>query len=215
MSHKSDPLARERRKLFQEGVIFTVFLLACGAFLIFAIGGPARYASEVIAVSLHPDRLANYGVDPLSTPLPVISLHLIEAFLQDQDPQATDVVERAETAQAGLLTPIPTITPGAGTVFPTQTSEPTHTPPASPRPGETAIPSATPTTTPTPTTTSTPTSTATATATLPFATHTPTSTSGANEPTATTPPTQSPTVPPTIPPSATATIPLPTNTNTP
>ncbi|NUM45928.1 MAG: hypothetical protein HUU38_14580, partial [Anaerolineales bacterium] len=185
MKPNTDPVSPARTKRVQQSLLLTLFFLASGAFLLFALEGPMQ-RTELISVSLQTDRLADYSIDPLTTPLPVISLALIEDFLRDQNPQATGVIERVATAQAGLLTPIPTVTPrpGEGEPPPVATPTPTATVPPAPENTPELTPTATPT--PGPSSTPSPTPTLTPTSTLPFAaTVTLTPTSAPNDPTAT------------------------------
>jgi hypothetical protein len=159
----------------------------------------ASASSQVLDVSIQANRLADYGADSVSSPIPVLKMQIIEDVMEDQEP--TNVVERLEVVQENLQTVVPTVTP-----TPTSTKTPVPgvnaSPTSTPLPTE---PSGSSAQTSTVTGTSTPVSTADLTTTpgeTPTATATPQGTD-TNTPAATDRPTQTSTKVPTSTPTAT------------
>lgn len=195
------------------GSILTVIILSGICLLSLVLNYQfASASSQVLDVSIQANRLADYSADPVSSPIPVLKMQIIEDVIEDQEP--TNVLERLEAVQENLQTLVPTVTPtppstntpvpGVNEPPPTVQAGPTKPPPpaSTPTPAGTSVGSAS---TPTVTKTNTPVSTIDLT-TTPGATSTATSPSqGAemNTPTATDRPTQTSTTVPTLTPTAT------------
>ena len=93
-------------------------LLALGWLLLYGSLPPLTR----LQVRLHSNLAANYGVDPAAAGLIPLDVRIIEEALKDEAMFGTPVA-----IQRILLNPVPSVTPGPGTVFPTPTV-PTATP---------------------------------------------------------------------------------------
>lgn len=197
---------RDRRNAAIVLLLIAVICLMGEAVLLLPRSSPSPW----LGVSLHSVLAADYNADLNPAVRPVVGLGLLGDIYGEEGSYGID--SRMATMEASLLTPVPSVTPLPGTVYPTATvliavatasPAPTHT-----QPGSTSTPGASPTATQTPTQTTTP--TATLAGWTPSRTRTPTRTPLATEtepahPTATQP---APTQPPT------ATQPAPTRTPT-
>ena len=107
---------------------------------------------RTLPVVVHSTLAADYSADALPT-RPGVGVNLIFDTIKDQEPEA-DLDARKEAVLAGLLTPVPTVTPlFTPTPSPTATAVP---PTSTPTPTATATPTFTPTPTPTATATAVP-----------------------------------------------------------
>lgn len=108
MSVSPEPGRKEA--ISRWGSILTVMILSGICLLSLVLNYKFASASqEVLAVSIQANRLADYSVDPVSSPIPVLKMQIIEDVIEDQEP--TNVLERLEVVQENLQTVVPTVTP--------------------------------------------------------------------------------------------------------
>jgi hypothetical protein len=91
------------------GSVLTALILMGICLLSLLLNYQFAAASQVLDVSIQANRLADYSVDQVSSPIPILKMEIIEEVIKDQEP--TNVLERLETVQGNLKTAVPTVTP--------------------------------------------------------------------------------------------------------
>jgi hypothetical protein len=122
---------KKRKKKLQHPtplpIILILAMIVCLLSTMIAVMQASAGFADKLPVTLHSLLFADYSADPRGFKLPVVRFNLIEEVIRDEqsDQSEQDSVERFATLQAGLKTPVPTVTPA----FPQTPTTPTATQP--------------------------------------------------------------------------------------
>jgi hypothetical protein len=108
-------------------LLLAAMLLCLGAWWMLYFASPS---SNFIAAPLRSILAANYGVDPLGTPVAALNLNLVSDIIHDQT--STPGVDRQATLSSALQTPVAMVTQQPGQASASPTASPTRPATSSP-----------------------------------------------------------------------------------